>query len=119
ERLAALEAAWRACFAPELAEAIEATDAALEPTAFKPPKKKSDAERAWAAMAATASPRSAFAGTWPSKWKDAQRRMRVLYQRPRSPLLASAAAAFAFQDDVPYTSKGSQTFWQALAWFIA
>jgi hypothetical protein len=119
DRIAALEAAWRACFAPELADAIEAADAAIVTPPLKEPKKKSELEKVWAAAAATASPKAAFAGTWPSKWKDAQRRMRVFYGRPRSPLLAAAASEFALQDAVPYTSIASQKFWQAFAWFIA
>jgi len=118
-QIAALEAAWRITRAPELADAIAALDATL-PVA-KPPsaKKKSDTEVAWMTFAATASPRDAFAGTWPVKWKDAQRRMRALYQRPRSPRLAAAAIAFANRDSLPYTSQASQTFWQSLAWFVA
>ncbi|MBX3155027.1 MAG: hypothetical protein KF773_03430 [Deltaproteobacteria bacterium] len=119
ERVAALEEAWRACFAPELAQAIEAADAEVAAEAIAEPKKKAELERVWAAAAATAPPRVAFAGTWPSKWKDAQRRMRVLYQRPRSPRLAAAALELARRDALPYTSQASQTFWQALAWFIA
>jgi len=80
-----LEGAWRACFAPELADAIEARDAAAPI----------------------------------EKWKDAQRRMRVLYARPRSPLFAAAALAFANREDVGYTSISAQTFWQSMCWFIA
>jgi hypothetical protein len=114
-----LEGAWRACFAPELADVIEAREAAAPIEKIKEPKKKSELEKAWATAACTLSPRSAFAGTWPSKWKDAQRRMRVLYARPRSPLFAAAAIAFANREDVGYTSISAQTFWQSMCWFIA
>ena len=114
-----LEGAWRACFAPELADAIEARDAAAPIEKLTEPKKKSELEKVWATAARTLSPRSAFTGTWPSKWKDAQRRMRVLYARPRSPLFAAAALAFANREDVGYTSISAQTFWQSMCWFIA
>ena len=114
-----LEAAWRACFDPELADVIEARDAAMPIEKIKEPKKKSELEKVWAAAAESMAPRSAFAGTWPTKWKDAQRRMRVLYARPRSPLFAAAALTFANRDDLGYTSISAQTFWQALCWFIA
>ncbi|MEO8701432.1 MAG: hypothetical protein ABI867_15405 [Kofleriaceae bacterium] len=114
-----LEGAYRACFAPELAEVIEARDAHVPITKLEEPKKKSELEKLWSNAAVTLSPRSAFAGTWPSKWKDAQRRMRVLYARPRSPLLAAAAIAFADREDLGYTSIAAGTFWQAICWFIA
>ncbi len=114
-----LEGAYGACFAPELAEVIEAHDAHVPITKLEEPKKKRDLEKAWAAAAVKLSPRSAFAGTWPSKWKDAQRRMRVLYARERSPLFAIAALAFADREDLGYTSIAAGTFWQAICWFVA
>lgn len=118
-RLAALEDAWRACLDPEIADLIEALDVSLPLPKFAAPKKKADLELQWAAFAKTASPRGAVAIAWPAKWKDAQRRMRALYQRPRSPLLAAAVAQFAVADNVPYTSVGSQVFWTGVAWFLA
>ena len=114
-----VEGAWRACFAPELADVIEARDAAKPIEKIKEPKKKTELEKVWAQAAETMSPRSAFAGTWPSKWKDAQRRMRVLYARPRSPLFAAAAIEFSKRADLGYSSISAQTFWQALCWFVA
>lgn len=114
-----LEGAWRACFSPELADVIEAREAAAPIEKIAEPKKKSELEKVWASAATKLSPRSAFAGTWPTKWKDAQRRMRVLYGRPRSPLFAAAAIAFAGREDVGYTSISAQTYWQSMCWFIA
>lgn len=119
ERLAALEAAWRACFAPELADAIEALDASLDAPVVPAAKKKKDAEAAWMTAAATFPPRSLFGAPWPAQWKDAQRRMRAVYARPRSPLWAAAAIEVMRRDPKPYTSLASQVFWQAFAWFVA
>ncbi len=119
DRIAALEDAWRGCLAPELADAIEALDSQRGVAKMPVAKKKKDTEKLWAAAAETAIPRSLFAGTWPKQWRDAQRRMRPLYRRPRSPLFATAALEFARRDPRPYTSIASQTYWQAHAWFIA
>jgi hypothetical protein len=119
ERIAALEAAWRACFAPELADVIEALDAHRAAPAMPKAKKKKDTEALWATAATTATPRSLFDGEWPTQWRDAQRRMRPIYARPRSPLFAAAAIEFAKRDPLPYTSIASSPYWQAHAWFIA
>ncbi len=118
-RIAALEAAWRACFAPELADLIEALDRDREAAAMPVAKKKKDTEVQWAEAATSAVPRSLFAGEWPKTWRDAQRRMRPIYARPRSPLFAAAAIDFTRRDPLPYTSIASSTYWQAHAWFIA
>ncbi|MDQ3339158.1 MAG: hypothetical protein M4D80_28690 [Myxococcota bacterium] len=119
ERIAALEAAWRACFAPELADAIEALDAARDAPAMPVAKKKKDTEALWAVAAERLPPRSLFAGEWPKQWRDAQRRMRPIYARPRSPLFAAAAIDFTRRDPLPYTSIASSTYWRAHTWFIA
>lgn len=118
-RIAALEAAWRACGDPQLAAVIEALDAQRDAPAMPVAKKKRETELRWAEAAKTALPRSVFAGEWPKTWRDAQRRMRAMYQRPRSPLLAAAALELAMRDPLPYTSIAATTFWQAFAWFIA
>lgn len=119
DKIAALEAAWRACFAPELAEVIEALDAHRDAPAMPVAKKKKDTEALWIEAAKTARPRSMFAGEWPKQWRGAQCRMRPLYERARSPLFAAAAIDFAKRDPLPYTSIASTTYWKAHAWFIA
>ena len=119
DKIPALEAAWRACFAPEIADVIEALDAHRAAPPMPVAKKKKDTEALWVVAAETAPPRSVFASAWPKQWRDGQRRMRPLYKRPRSPLLAAAALDLAKRDPLPYTSIASTTYWKAHAWFIA
>jgi hypothetical protein len=118
-RIAALEEAWRACFVPAIADVLEALDRDRAAPAMPVAKKKKETEALWAEAAKIAVPRSLFDGEWPKTWRDAQRRMRPLYARPRSPLLAAAAIGFTERDPLPYTSIASSPYWQAHAWFIA
>ena len=117
-RITALEAAWHACFAPALADVIEALDRDRKAPEMPVAKKKKDTVL-WVEAAKTALPRSMFDGEWPKTWRDAQRRMRPLYARPRSPLFAAAAIELTKRDPLPYISIASSTYWQAHAWFIA
>lgn len=118
-QLELLERAWRACPAPELAAPILALSSGLKSKPLKLKGSIAAQHTQWASEAPTAPPAGLFATPWPTRWRDALRRVVVLYDRPASPALAAAALDFALQEPKVYTSIASQAFWQALAWFIA
>jgi hypothetical protein len=81
-RLDLLLDAWRVHPAPAIATLATRLEAGLRATELKlPMKKKADQEQRWMELTASERPRSLFAAPWPTRWRDAQVRMRSLYVR--------------------------------------